>query len=124
MYRVAVYCYAILGLAMITTSLVTGRRATLLTGNPHYMLTRTSVFVERPVESTNATDAALNAAFEDAGESTDMTVEEPMFVLGLLDATGPVVFGGGIVVLFLKWRDRRRQRGRPGDSGGGAVPEL
>jgi hypothetical protein len=116
--------YVGLSLAMTATSLVTGRRATMSTGEPHYLLTRTSVLVERHVEPKNATDAALDAVFEEAGESTDMTVEEPMFVLGLLDATGPVVAGGGMIVLLLWWRDRRRRRARPGDSGGSAGPEL
>ncbi|HKQ49289.1 MAG TPA: hypothetical protein VJZ71_14555 [Phycisphaerae bacterium] len=111
-------------LAMIATSLVTGRRATVLTGEPHYLLTRTSILVERHVAPKNATDAALDAVFEEAGESTDMTVEEPMFVLGLADATGPVVLGGGLVVLVLGWRQRRRRRRPGGGAGGGAGPEL
>lgn len=124
MFKAATFCYFLVGLAMIATSLVTGRRATVLTGEPHYMLTRTSVLVERHVEPRNATDAALDAVFEEAGESTDMTVEEPMFVLGLADATGPVIAGGGLIVLVLWWRERRRRRGRPGGAGGGAGPEL
>ena len=124
MFKTAMYCYVLVALAMITTSLVTGRRATVSTGEPHYLLTRTSVLVERHVASKNATDAAVDAVFAEAGESTDMTVEEPMFVLGLLDATGPVVAGGGIVVLLLSWRQRRRRRGPAGAAGGGAEPEL
>jgi hypothetical protein len=123
-FKAATCCYVVVALGMIATSLVTGRRATVATGEPHYMLTRTSVFVERPMEPKNATDSALEAAFAEAGESTDVHVEEPMFVLGLADATGPVVAGGGMVVLLLWWQDRRRRRGRLVDSGGAAGPEL
>lgn len=109
--KAALYGYLIVSLAMVATSLVTGRRATILTGEPHYLLTRASVMVEREVEPRNVTDAALNAIFKDAGESTMMTVEEPVFVLGLLDATGPIVAGSGIVLLWLWRRDRRRRTG-------------
>ena len=124
MFKAVAYSYVIIALVMIATSLVTGRRATISTGEPHYMLTRTTVLVERPVEPKNATDAAVDALFEEAGESTEMTVEEPRFVLGLLDATAPVVVGGGMIVLLLWWRDRRRRRSGSGDSGGGEGPEL
>jgi hypothetical protein len=109
---------------MIAISLVTGRRATVLSGEPHYMLTRTSVFVERKMEPASATDAALEAAFSEAGETTDVHVAEPIFVLGLLDATGPVVLGGGLVVLLLWWRDRRRRREVIEHAGGGPGAKL
>ena len=122
--KTIVSLYLVLSIAMIATSLVTGRRATALTGEPHYLLTRTSILVERQVEPKNATDAAVDALFQEAGESTALNVEEPMFVLGFLDATGPFVAGGGLVVLLLWWRDGRRRRVRPISTGGGAGPEL
>lgn len=106
--------YVILSLALVGTSLVTGRRATRLSGEPHYLLTRTRVLVERKVEPGNATDAAMNAIFEEAGESTRLHVEEPAFVLGLLDATVPAIVLGGLIVGLLYWRNRRRRRARPG----------
>ena len=114
--------YILLSLAMIATSLITGRRASVLTGEPHYLLTRTSIFVERKVPPGNATDAAINAAFEEAGVSTDLHVKEPIFVLGLLDATAPAVAGGGLIVLLLWRRDRRRRCNR--DTGEETASEL
>ena len=93
-----VVLYALICTTMIATSLVTGRRATVKTGNPHYLLTRTTVLMEKKVEPENEIDAELDALFEEAGETSLMTVEEPMFVLGFLDATGPVVAGGAVVL--------------------------
>jgi hypothetical protein len=100
--------YTLICLALITTSLITGRRASLLAGEPHYLLTRTSIYVERKVPPGNATDAAVNAVFEDAGVSTSLSVKEPVFVLGLLDVTAPVVVVGGLIVLLI-WRRARRR---------------
>jgi hypothetical protein len=100
--------YIAVSTALITTSLVTGRRASLLDGEPHYLLTRTSIYVERKVPPGNATAAAVNAAFEESGESTDLYVEEPIFVLGFLDVTAPAVTGGGLIV-FILWRRARRR---------------
>lgn len=93
--------YALISVSMIGTSLVTGRRATLLTGEPHYLLTRSTVLVEREVEPENEIDAELDALYEEAGETPTMTVEEPMFVLGFIDATGPAVVGGGFVLAII-----------------------
>ncbi len=108
MLRTVVYAYAAVSLGLIAVSIATGRRATILTGHSHYLLTRTHVFVERPVAATSPTDEAFDALFAEAGESTAMTVEEPLFVLGLLDATGPAVLAGGLFTLAV-WRASRRR---------------
>lgn len=108
-------CYVVIVVALITTSIVTGRRATRLAGSPHYLFTRTQVFVEQEVEPENQTDAALDALFEEAGESTTMTVARPAFVLGFLDATAPVTVLGAAVLAILTVMGRRRRgaAGRP-----------
>ena len=113
--KIAWMCYVLIVVALMTTSLITGRRATRLAGVPHYLFTRTQVFVEQEVEPTDQTDAALDALFEEAGESTTMTVAQPAFVLGLLDATAPVtVFGATTLAIFtVMGRRRRRAAGRP-----------
>ncbi len=82
---------------MLTASIVTGRRATAIAGAPHYLLTRTTVFVEKEVEPESDTEAALDALFEEAGETPTRTVETPAFVRGLLDATLPVTAIGLIL---------------------------
>jgi len=111
MMRRVFYAYFCLSALLIGTSLYTGRRATSLTGEPHYLLTRTVVLVEKEVEADNETDAELDELFEEAGESPTMTVEEPMFVLGLLDATGPAVLGGGVILaIWTLLRHRSRQK--------------
>ncbi len=122
--KAAISIYLLLCLALITTSLITGRRATEISGDPHYLFTQTSVLVERKVEPDNATDSALNALFEEAGESTALHVEEPIFVLGLLDATAPTMVVGGLIVFLLCWRDRRRRRARSIATGEGSAVEL
>lgn len=113
--KIAWTCYALIVVALITTSIVTGRRATRMAESPHYLFTRTQVFVEQQVEPTGQTDAALDALFEEAGESTTMTVAQPAFVLGLLDATAPVtVFGASMLATFtVIGRRRRRAAGNP-----------
>lgn len=114
MLRFAVIAYALLSALLITTTLVTGRRATLLTGHPHYLFTRTVVLVQRDMPTDSETDAELDALFAEAGEETRMTVEEPMFVLGLLDATGPAVLAGGLLITGWAAKRRFKQRRGPG----------
>ena len=113
--KIAWMCYALIVVALMTTSLVTGRRATRLAGTPHYLFTRTQVFVQQPVEPKDETDAALDALFEEAGESTTMTVAQPALVLGLLDAAAPVTVLGAAILAIFTVMDRRRRRtgGKP-----------
>ena len=110
MFRFALFAYMFVSVAMLVTSIVTGRHVSRLTGDEHYMLTRTSVFMEEKIPPKNSTDAALDAAFEEhEGSPSTLLVERPAFVLGLLDATGPfVVFGG--LLMFIGWLYRRRAR--------------
>ena len=113
--KIAWTCFALIVVALITTSIITGRRATHLAGTPHYLFTRTHVFVEQQVKPKDQTDAALDALFEEAGESPTMTVAQPALVLGLLDATAPVtVVGAAMLAIFtLIGRRRRRAAGKP-----------
>ena len=108
MFRVGFLVYVALCVVMMVTSLVTGRRATVASGHPHYLYTRTVVLVEREDPSDSETDAELDSLFAEAGEDTRMTVAKPMFVLGLLDATLPVMLAGGL--LMGGWAVVRRLR--------------
>ncbi|MFQ5430175.1 MAG: hypothetical protein ACE5E1_07690 [Phycisphaerae bacterium] len=107
--------YALAAVAMLAVSFLTGRRATRLTGEPHYLATRTQVLVERRVEPTGETDAALDALFEEAGEPPTIMAPRPMFVLGLADATGPAILLGGIVMAAITMVVRRRRRRAVGE---------
>ena len=112
--KIAWTCYILIVVALITTSIITGRRATRLAGTPHYLLTRTHVFVETAVAPTDKTDAELDALFEEAGEATTLTVARPIFVLGLLDATAPVAILGALALTIATLIDRRRRAaGKP-----------
>lgn len=90
--------FSVLIAAVWAVSLGTGYRASRFAGSPHYLLTRTSVPVLRDVPPEDEVDAALDEMFEEAGEDTRMTVDEPMFVLGLLDAALPVTAVGFAVL--------------------------
>ncbi len=106
--------YAFCSSLLIGTSVYTGRMAHLISGEPHYLFTEFSIAVEREVPPANPTDAALDALFEEAGEPVRMIVDEPRFVLGLLDATGPMLLVG-LVVAGIATRRARRPR-QPGKS--------
>lgn len=115
--RLAWLIHAVVSIALLATTVVTARRAERMTGEPRWLVTRTHVLVEEPVEADNPTDAALDALFEEAGEPATMLVRRPLFILGLLDATVPVMIGGAVVLLAagrLARRRRRRSAVRPG----------
>jgi len=105
----ALLIYLVASAGLVAVSLLTGRAATRRAGTPHYLLTRTTVEVEAIVPPESATDAAFDAAFLEDGEDTRMTVSQPQFVLGLLDATGPAILLGG-AALGIAWAIRRRRR--------------
>lgn len=109
MLRLAWFAYAIVVVAMLTVSIVTGRRASAIAGSPHYLLTRTTVFVEKEVEPESDTEAALDALFEEAGETPTRTVETPAFVLGLLDATLPAAAAGLLLLGGATFLSKRRR---------------
>ena len=110
MLRHLKWLYALVAVAMIATSLYTGRRATTISGRPHYMLTTTHILVDEEVPPENAGDAAFDAALREEGESTKIPVERSVLVLGFVDATGPFVLGGGAVLLPVwAWRAIRRR---------------
>lgn len=109
MFRKVLVVYVAACATLIAVSLATGYRATRIAGTPHYLLTRTHVQVRRAVPPQNPTDAAFDALFEEAGEPVEMMVERPAFVLGLLDATGPLTAAGGLALL-IAWARRRRRR--------------
>jgi len=113
--KIAWTSYVLIVVALITTSITTGRRATRMAGSPHYLFTRTQVFIQQQVAPEDQTDAALDALFEEAGESTTMTVAQPAFVLGLVDAVAPVtVIGAATLAVFtVLGRRRRRAAGKP-----------
>lgn len=115
MLRKAFLVYVAISVLLIGVSLYTGRAATLRAGVPHYLLTRTNIYVKQEVPAENATDAAFDDAFNESGESTEMTVESPQFVLGLLDATAPFVVVGGLALGVASLIKRRKRRGSIGN---------
>lgn len=114
MFKSALIVYLVVSTSMLITTIITARRVERETGQAHWLLTRTAVLVEERINAVNATDAALDALFEDAGEPATMTVERPMFVLGLLDATGPAILGGGVLLGFVHIVVRRRRNRQAG----------
>lgn len=102
--------YGLACAAIVATSAITGHRASRIAGEPLYLFTVTRIPVERRVPPQNATDAAFDALFEEAGEPVKLTVEEPVFVLGMLDAAAPAVLGGLLVVSAATWLIRRRKQ--------------
>jgi len=112
MFRFALCAYVVLSLTLAATSLYTGHRAKAISGKDYYLFTRTHILVEKNVEPTNEGDAAFDAALEEAGESAAIPVEEPVFVLGFLDATAPLVLGGGVMLLAARFIARRRRQPR------------
>ncbi|MFQ5411584.1 MAG: hypothetical protein ACE5EC_04780 [Phycisphaerae bacterium] len=120
MIRVGWMLYGVVAVGMMVTSLLTGRRASAVAGSPHYLFTRTQVFVEERVAAEDATQSALDALFEEAGEPAMRTVARPMLVLGLLDATGPIVLVGGVGLGIATLVGRRRRVA--GHGGGDELP--
>ncbi|RIK68233.1 MAG: hypothetical protein DCC65_03285 [Planctomycetota bacterium] len=100
--------FLLLAVALVALSLYTGHRATALTGEPHYLFTCTHVYVAEEVPPEDETEAALDAAFAEAGEDTRQTVRHPLFVLGLVDATAPLVLLGAIILAGRHYLARRR----------------
>lgn len=109
--RIAAILYGLMSIAMIATSLFTGRRATQISGHPHYMLTTMHILVDEEVAADSSGDAAFDAALRDEGVSTKLPVEKPQFVLGFADATAPFILaGGGILAMAWVVKVRRRRR--------------
>jgi hypothetical protein len=109
-FRFVLYLYSLIAISLLVTSVITTSRAKRLTGEDYYLFTRTHVFVDRYVPPRNATDAALDEAQADDNDEHDsgieidrpgvMSVDQPLFVLGYLDVTGPFIFFGGLVLLM------------------------
>ncbi len=126
MFRKLLFAYAVIAVALLVTSAVTTTRAKRISGDDHYLFTKTSILVNEPAPPANETDAALDAAFaedddeEAAADAGRMLVSRPFFVLGFLDATGPfIVLVGAILTVAAFIRRRRRGRSAPDE-----VPQL
>lgn len=124
MLRIAFYIYLGISLTMIAVSTYTGRRASALSGNPHYLLTNTTVSVYEDVPADNPADAAFDAAMREAGVSTALPVDKPCFVLGFADRTGPTVIAGGFALLVARWWRQRRRKYRPAPIGDSPAADL
>jgi hypothetical protein len=112
--------YGLFSAALLATTWWTGRRATLLTGKDHYLLTRTRVFVEVASPPQDEADAAFDEALREAGESPALLEERPLFVLGLLDGSLPLI-AAGAGLLGAVWI-RRRSRAECGAGEGISAP--
>lgn len=122
MFRKLLLAYLVLCAGLIGFSLYTGHRATKRTGEPHYLFTSTHVLVRAHIEPEDEGEAELDAAFAEAGEDTRVTALEPMFVLGLIDATGPIICLGALMLAMAAIVRRRRHP--PVASGNGGGCEL
>lgn len=115
MFRRLFLAYAVIAVALMITSAVTTTRAKRISGDDHYLFTKTSILVNEPAPPANETDAALDAAFaedddeEAAADAGKLLVDRPMFVLGFLDVTGPFIVLGGVVLSVLAFIRRRRR---------------
>lgn len=122
MYRRLLLLYAVVAVALIVTSAVTTTRAKRISGDDHYLFTKTSIFVNEPATPANETDAALDEAFaedddeEAAADAGKLLVARPIFVLGFLDVTGSfIVLGGAALAVGALVRRRRRARTAPAE---------
>lgn len=120
MFRKLLITYALVSVALIAVSAVTTTRAKQISGDDHYLFTKTSILVNEPAPPANETDAALDAAFaedddeEAAADAGKLLVDRPIFVLGFLDVTGPfIVLGGAALATGALVRRRRRARTEP-----------
>jgi len=117
MFRKLLITYALVSIALVATSAVTTTRAKRISGDDHYLFTKTSILVNEPAPPANETDAALDAAFAEdddedaAADAGKLLVDRPIFVLGFLDVTGPfIVLGGAALATGALVRRRRRAR--------------
>ena len=100
--------YGLIGVGLLSATAITGWRASRLTGEPNYLFTSTTVFVKRHLDPETDQDAAFDAAMGEAGESVEQLESVPMVVLGLFDATAPVVVMGAMAAGGATWWLRRR----------------
>lgn len=120
MFRKLLFTYALVSVALIAVSAVTTTRAKQISGDDHYLFTKTSILVNEPAPPANETDAALDAAFAEdddedaAADAGKLLVDRPTFVLGFLDVTGPfMVLGGAALAAGALVRRRRPARTEP-----------
>ena len=102
---------------VVLVSLATGYRASRAAGAPQYLLTKTSVVVERPAVAADEQEAELLRRLAEAGEDTRVSELQPMFVFGLLDGALPLVLISGLLVWGVGYV-RRRRAGRRFATGG------
>lgn len=94
---------------VLSVSLITGYRASRAAQAPQYLFTKTRVVVEVEFVPAGAEDAAVEAAFREAGEAPSTVPEfHPLFVLGLLDAALPAEML--CLLACVIWSRRRRAR--------------
>lgn len=100
--------YGLIWVGMVSATAITGWRATRLTGEPTYLFSSTTVFVKRHLDPETDQDAAFDAAMGEAGESVEQLESVQMVVVGLFDATVPVVVMGALAAGGATWWVRRR----------------
>ncbi len=106
---------------VVLVSLATGYRASRAAGAPVYLLTKTSVVVERPAVAADAQEAEILRRMAEAGEDSRVSELQPMFVLGLLDAALPLVLFSGLLVWGAGFVRRRRARRRFANAGADSL---
>ena len=84
------------------------------TGNVLFLYSYSEVIADRP----QPVDAQESADWDDAMRDVGGTVDQPqrvfMPIVGLLDATLPVIWLGGAWLVMVKWREEVLTRNRTG----------
>lgn len=106
---------------VVLTSLATGYRASRAAGAPQYLLTKTSIVVERPAVAVDEQEAEILRRLAEAGEDSRVSELQPMFVFGLLDGALPLVLISGMLVWGVGFVRRRRAGRRFASGGPGSV---
>jgi len=100
--------------AMLSATALTSWRAHRETGNTVFLLSQWRMVAMRVTPAEDAEAAEFDAAMKDAGESKKQPVMVVMPVVGLLDATLPVILAGGLWIVWIAWRESRLRRSEPG----------
>lgn len=95
--------------AMIAATALTCWHAHRETGNFIFLYSRSVVIADRPLPADSADAAEWDEAMRDAGEPVEQPQRVFMPIVGLLDATLPVIWlGGAWLGLVAIWGLKRR----------------
>ncbi len=94
---------------MLAATVLTCRRAERETGNRLFLYSQRDVIAFRPPPVDSKESADWDEAMRDVGEPVDQGVRVYMPIVGLLDATLPVIWLGGAWLGVIAIRQLRRK---------------